>query len=570
MSNIETPGPDIDSTAAAVVEEKRPSDSVLAPFGYPVFRRIWGASLMSNFGMLIQGVGAAWAMTQMTTSPQMVALVQTAAMMPLMLLSIVSGAAADTYDRRTVSLFALSIGFLGAAGLGLLSFFDLLNPWLILVFSFVIGSGMAIFSPAWQASVQEQVPKEVLPSAIALNGISYNIARSFGPAIGGVMVATVGAFGAFATNAICYLPLAFILFNWRRKQDPARFPPEGVGRAVVSGVRYVLHSPPIVVTLLRTLLLTLIGSSIHALLPLVARETLHAGAGVYGVLLGAFGFGAVVGAAYLRRLRQRYHGNRLTAICALVMGAGAAVAAVSPWTILTVLALAPVGAAWMLSMTIFNVSVQMSAPRWVTARALATYQTVLAAGIAFGSWYWGDLAATVGVGGALLISALAQIVTLLAAWKLKIPEVDAHHEDASATFTDPEVRLGITERSGPVLVEMDYEVDPLQARDFYRAMQQVQMSRQRYGAYGWSIARDIADPALWTERYYFPTWLDYLRQRSRTTIDERSLHTQAQAFHQGPEPIRVRRMLERPFGSVRWREDVPDSGPRDVAPQVGP
>src|SRR5213079_3364238 len=183
------------------------ADGVAAPLRHSAFRRIWLASLLSNLGLMIQAVGAAWAMTQMTSSADKVALVQTALMLPIMLISMPAGAVADMYDRRIVALVSLSIALVGAAALTVLAWLGRLTPEILLEFCFIVGSGMALFGPAWQASVSEQVPPETLPSAVALNGISYNIARSFGPAIGGIVVATAGTVAAFATNAVLYIPL---------------------------------------------------------------------------------------------------------------------------------------------------------------------------------------------------------------------------------------------------------------------------------------------------------------------------------------------------------------------------
>src|SRR6202040_4024681 len=246
------------------------ADGVTAPLRHPVFRRIWLASLASNLGLLIQGVGAAWAMTQMTSSADKVALVQTALMLPIMLISMPAGAIADMYDRRIVAMISLSISLVGATALTVLAWLGLVTPQSLLALCFVVGSGMALFGPAWQSSVSEQVPAETLPSAIALNGISFNIARSFGPAIGGIVVATAGAVAAFATNAVLYLPLLVVLFLWRRTSEPSRLPRERLNRAIVSGVRYIANSPSIRIVLVRTLVTGVIGGSVSALMPLVA------------------------------------------------------------------------------------------------------------------------------------------------------------------------------------------------------------------------------------------------------------------------------------------------------------
>jgi MFS family permease len=544
------------------------ADGIMAPLGHSVFRRIWLASLLSNLGILIQGVGAAWAMTQMASSADKVALVQTALMLPIMLISMPAGAIADMHDRRVVAMVSLVIALVGATVLTTLAWLDLVTPNILLALCFIVGSGMALFGPAWQSSVSEQVPSETLPAAVALNGISYNIARSFGPAIGGIVVATAGAVAAFALNALFYLPLLAVLFLWDRVSEPSRLPRERLSRAMVSGVRYINHSPSIKIVLTRTLVTGIIGGSVSALMPLVARDLLHGGAQTYGIMLGAFGMGAVLGALNIGEVRKRMSGEAAVRVCAISMAGAIAAVAISKQPVVTAAALVLAGAVWMLAIALFNIGVQLSAPRWVAGRSLAAFQAAIAGGIAIGSWGWGRLTDSAGVETALLVSAgLMLLSPLLGLW-LRMPPIGARNEDAAEALADPEVRLSLTPRSGPLVVEIDYRVAQEHARAFHNVMQDVQLSRQRNGAYGWSIARDIADPELWTERYHCPTWLDYLRQRSRATQSERELHLKAIAFHLGPEPIRVRRMLERPFGSVRWKDETPDPGATEVLPVV--
>jgi MFS family permease len=541
------------------------ADGVAAPLRLAVFRRIWLASLLSNLGLLIQAVGAAWAMTQMTSSADKVALVQTALMLPVMLISMPAGAIADMYDRRIVALVSLGIALSGATALSVLAWLGLITPPILLAFCFIVGSGMALFGPAWQSSVSEQVPAETLPSAVALNGISYNIARSFGPAIGGIVVATAGAVAAFAANAVLYIPLLVVLFLWRRTSEPSRLPREQLSRAIVSGVRYIANSPSIRIVLARTLVTGAIGGSVSALMPLVARDLLHGGAQTYGIMLGAFGIGAVIGALNIAEVRRRMSGEAAVRACAVSMAGAIAAVALSQQPVLTAAALVVAGAVWMLAVALFNIGVQLSAPRWVAGRSLAAFQASIAGGIALGSWGWGRLTDVAGVETALLVSAgLMLLSPLLGLW-LRMPRVGARNEDAEV-LADPEVRLSLTGRSGPLVVEIEYRVAQENARAFHNVMQEVQLSRQRNGAYGWSIARDIADPELWTERYHCPTWFDYLRQRNRATQSERALHLRAIAFHLGPEPVRVRRMLERPFGSVRWKDETPDRAAHEVLP----
>ncbi len=545
------------------------ADGIAAPLRHAVFRRIWLASLLSNLGLMIQSVGAAWAMTQMTTAADKVALVQTALMLPIMLISMPAGAIADMYDRRVVSLVSLVIALAGAIGLTALTWAGAITPNILLAFCFVIGSGMALFGPAWQASVSEQVPPETLPSAVALNGISYNIARSFGPAIGGIVVAAAGAVAAFAANALCYVPLLVVLFLWRRVSEPSRLPRERLNRAIISGVRYIANSPSIRIVLARTLVTGIAGGSVSALMPLAARDLLHGGAQTYGIMLGAFGMGAVIGALNIGEMRKRMHGEAAIRLCAIVMGVAIVAVATSQMAVITAAALVVAGAVWMLAVALFNIGVQLSAPRWVAGRSLAAFQAAIAGGIAVGSWGWGHLADSIGVAGALVASGIVMTMSPLFGLWITMPPIGGRDEDADL-LADPEVQLSLTGRSGPIVVEIEYRVDVDNARPFHTLMQDVQLSRQRNGAYGWSIARDLADPELWIERYHCPTWLDYLRQRNRATQSERALHQRAMAFHRGPDPVRIHRMLERPFGSVRWKEDTPDRATGEVLPVSTP
>ena len=555
-----------DKTDASAPPARR---SIFSPLGHPLFRRIWFASLTSNLGLMVMGVGAAWAMTEMTNSPEMVALVQASLMLPVALVSAPAGAAADMFDRRIVSLIALTISFAGACALTLLAWYGALSPAMLLGFGFLIGCGMALMGPSWQASVSEQVPSDDLPAAVALNGISWNLARSFGPAIGGAIVAAFGATAAFANNALFYLPLMIVLFMWRRERAPSRLPPERLGRAVVSGVRYIAYSLPIRIVLVRTMATGVLGGAILALMPVVARDLLNGDARDFGIMLGAFGVGAVIGALNVSNLSSQLGAERAIRLAAMTMGAGVAIVAISHSKLISGLALLAVGAGWTASVTLFNVGIQLVAPRWVSGRALAAFQASISGGVAVGAWFWGATAKAIGVSDALLVAGfLLAFSAILGRW-MRMPQVKGPTEQTLEELEDPEIRLQLTPRSGPIVVEIEYRVEPKQARLFYALMQQVQSSRQRNGAYGWSIARDIADPELWTERYHCPTWLDYLRQRNRPTDIERALHARALEFHVGPQPVRIRRMLERPVGSVRWKEDTPDRVVAAPAAMVG-
>ncbi len=535
------------------------SGGALAPLREPTFRAVWSASLISNFGQLILGVGAAWEMTRLTDSAGMVALVQTAMMIPLMLVSVPAGAIADMFDRRKVALTGLGFATLSAAVLTALTAAGWASPWVLLVFCSLIGAGVALYAPAWQASVGEQVSAERLPAAVALTSISYNLARSFGPAVGGAIVLAVGAQGAFAVNAVGYIPLIIAFVLWRRVVTPSRLPPERLDRAIIAGARYALNAPPVRTVIVRALMFGFATASAVALTPLVARDMLGGNAGTYGLLLGATGVGAVIGALVSSRVRESFGAEAPVRVCAMVAGASIAGIGFSTNVALSCVLFLAIGVCNMLTITTCNVGVQLSVPRWVTARSLALFVSALTGGIALGAWVWGVAAGAWGLSAAFAVSGAATAATLLAGLVLPLPRVSVTEIQMVEIGHEPEVGLAITNRSGPIIIEIDYHVEPDTARQFYNVMLEVQRVRQRNGAFDWSISRDIANPALWTERCVFPTWGDYLRHRERFTEVDREVQASAAAFSTPPKDgPRIRRRLERPFGSVRWRADTPD------------
>ncbi|MGE0700902.1 MAG: MFS transporter [Hyphomicrobiaceae bacterium] len=536
--------------------KNEPSDARAAnagtfgPLRHTLFRNMWLASIFSNLGLFVLGVGAAWDMTLMTGSPSMVALVQTAMMLPVALFSLASGAIADMFDRRKVALVALGISVSGSIALAIVARSGHITPEAILALCFIVGSGTALLWPTWGASVAEQVPSDVLPAAVALNGISYNVARSFGPALGGVIVAAAGGVAAFATTVVFYVPLLVVLFLWRRTLEPSRLPPESLGRAMISGIRYVSNAPSIRVVIGRTLMAGLAGGSVAALLPLVSRDLLQGGAQLFGLLLGAFGIGSIIGAFNFSKLRNRMSGETAVRLSTLGMALGALTVAESRFAALTVAALVLFGASWTGCMMSFNVTVQLSAPRWVAARSLAAYQAAVAAGVALGGWGWGVMANDWGVDRTLAASAGALLVSALLGRWLQVPTIGSDKVVSGSELSDPDIKISLIARSGPIVIEIEYRVATDRAQEFHAVMQQVRSSRTRNGAYGWTLARDISDPELWIERYHCPTWHDYLRQRNRPTTVERELHAKAMQFHIGKEPVRIHRMLERPGGSM--------------------
>jgi MFS family permease len=528
------------------------------PLREPVFRRIWTASLFSNFGQLILGVGAAWEMTRLTSSPSMVALVQTAMMLPLVLVAVPAGALADMFDRRKIAMLGLGFSIICSILLTCLALFGYTSPWLLLVFCSLIGAGVALFAPAWQASIGEQVTPQQLPAAIALGTISFNVARSIGPALGGLIVLAAGAQAAFALNALCYLPLFFAFFIWKRLHTPSRLPPERIDRAIVSGARYAFHSRPIRTVLIRAFLFGLVGATAVALGPLIARDLLGGDASTYGILLGSSGVGAVSGAFLVSALRDRFGDERASGLLLFTCGLGLILIGFSHSLALTCFGMFIIGGSNILNISLFNITVQLSAPRWVTARALSLFSASLTGGIAVGAAFWGAVASAWSVDLAIAASGAAMLAMPLLAFVLPLSRSGEAGVEPVQIRNEPEVAMALTMRSGPIIIEIDYRVDPDKARAFYDVMLDLQRVRLRNGGFDWSLARDIADPAQWTERYHCPTWGDYLRMRDRMTQADMAAQVAADAFLLPGDGKRVRRRLERPFGSVRWHADSPD------------
>ena len=538
--------------------------SAFAPLAEPTFRRIWSASLFSNFGQLILGVGAAWEMARLTdNSPGMVALVQSALMLPLFLVAVPAGAVADMFDRRRIALTGLGFAALSGAALTALAFAGMVTPWLLLGFIALIGSGVALYGPSWQASIGEQVSAEHLPAAISLGSISYNIARSVGPALGGLVVLRLGSKSAFAINAAFYLPLWVAFYFWQRRHVPSRLPPERLDRAIISGARFAFHSPAVRTVVIRAMAFGLASATYTALGPLVAKQLLNGDAATYGLILGATGVGAVTGALFLAKLRAMLPTEALVRTFIIITGASLVVIAESRSLLVTMVAFFFVGVANMQTASLFNIGVQLTAPRWVTARALSLYSSSITGGVAIGAWFWGQIATHYGVTFALAASGGVAAATALLGVILPLPREDEIDTEQVRIGAEPQVALGLTMRSGPIVVEVEYDVDPEQARNFYGVALQLQKVRLRNGGFDWSIARDIANPATWTERYHCPTWGDYLRMRDRYTQSDSEIQAIADGFNRSGEGRRVRRWLERPYGSVRWKADSPD-------PRTGP
>jgi MFS family permease len=519
--------------------------SPFSPLRHGAFRTVWLAFLIANLGGLIQSVGAAWLMTSLTGSAGLVALVQASTALPIMLFSLAAGAIADNYDKRAVMLVAQVFTIAVSVVLAGCTYFELIIPWSLLIFTFLIGCGTAVNNPAWQSSVRDMVPRQDLPQAIALSGVSMNIARSVGPALGGVIVAVAGATAAFAMNAFSYLVLIVVLFRWRPQLQARRLPPESLGSAMGAGIRFVAMSPRIRIVLVRTFVFGLAGSAVQALMPLVARDLVGGGPATFGLLFGAFGIGAIGGGLSISRIRQALGTEgmvRLSFIGSAVCALGTAFSSSTP---LTMVAMGLGGTCWVLVLASFNVAVLVSSPRWVAGRTLALFQMAVFGGIALGSGTWGLLAERFSISEALVLSALVHGLAVLVGLRWVLPDNKEVNLEPLDRWKQPSLSMEIQHRSGPIVITIEYQIREEDVREFLALMAERRRIRRRDGARHWHLLRDLAEPELWTERYDTPTWLDYVRQAQRITQADAKIVDQLRELHRGAEPPQVRRKIER-------------------------
>ncbi len=517
--------------------------------------------MASNFGGLIQSVGASWLMTSLTPSSQMVALVQASTALPILLLSLWSGAVADNLDRRRVMLAAQGFMLVVSVALAVITFAGWISPWLLLVFTFLIGCGAAMNGPAWQASVGDMVPRSALPGAVALNSMGFNIARSVGPAIGGAIVAAAGAAAAFVVNAVSYVGLIAVLTRWKPSYPERILPREPLGHAVTAGIRYVAMSPDIRTVLARALIFGIGASAVPAMMPLVARDVIVGNSLTYGVLLGAFGIGAVGGGLMVRRLRDRLSVEAIVRAAAAALAIGTVLTGVSATLWLTIPALALAGGGWVLALSTFNVTVQLSAPRWVVARSLSLYQMAAFGGMASGAVLFGAIADAQGVQISLFAAAAVQALTILSGLVMPLP-IARDLNLALRQWSEPETAVSVDDRSGPVVVTIEYRILPGDIPRFLNVMHERRRIRRRDGARHWTLLRDLGEPEMWVERYHVATWLDYVRHNQRRTFEDAQNTIDILALHNGPAKPVVHRMIERQTSTL---PGMRDATPRELA-----
>ena len=531
--------------SAGTPDAGQTSATALTPLKNRVFRTIWIANLVSNVGTWMQDVGAGWLMTTLAPDPFMVSLVQVSVVLPAFFLTVPAGALADIVDRRLFILTAIAWMALMATGITLTTFTGTITPWSLIAFTLGLGMGSAMMMPAFTSLIPDLVPRDQLIGAVTLNGISQNITRALGPAIAGGLIALAGPAPVFLLNALSFVAIFIVMLRYRSMQPRSTLPSERFFGALRTGLAFVRQSPELQTVIVRALAFFSMMSGLFAFLPLIVRVEVEAGPQVYGLLLTCMGTGAVCMGLALPTLRSRLSSDAIvtagTIVGALVLLGLANVRVIWPLAGIMVVG----GAAWISVVSTLQVEAQLSLPAWVRARGMALYIATFMGSMAAGSATWGRVASATSTTTALTAAVVTGAVLGLIAsrWRLtahsRADHTLAEIADEPAASGEPEAH------EGPVMVNIEYRIDPDEARAFEAAMRDVRRMRLRNGSIAWGLFQDVHEPGRYIEYFIDPTWLEHLRRRERVTVEEADFNRVARAFHRGDTPPRVQHFLAR-------------------------
>jgi MFS family permease len=518
------------------------SPNLWRPLRVTVFRNLLIADVVSDAGAFMQNVGAAWLMVSLGAGPIYVALTQTAASLPYFLLALPAGSAGDIVDRRKLVLFT-ELWMMGVALiLAILTVAGVMSPWMLLVLTFALSAGDAFEAPAWRAILPELVPKEDLAAASALNGIEFNLARAVGPALAGAIISVAGVAAAFIANFVSFFGVILVVARWKRPVRRRSAPPESFSGATVAAIRYVRHSPAILTVLLRTGVVMFFTSALFALLPTVSRSVNQHATG-YGLLLGCFGGGAIIGALVMQSARNRWATETIVSTGVVMLGL--VILAMSELHSLSTLAAVMLvgGAAWVVFISLISALIQNLAPDWVRARVLAIFILVYQGTYALGTAAWGAVAQRSGVGTALVYAGVGTIATAAIALVARLPDSTADLSPWNHWRTPVVIgEVGADVEKGPVLVTVEYAVMPKRTAEFVDAMHEYGRTRRRDGAYQWAIFRDTEVADRYLEIFLVNSWAEHLRQHERQTQADRELEQRISRCLSG-EPM-VRHLID--------------------------
>jgi MFS family permease len=496
----------------------RTTGSAWAPFRHRTFTIIWIGTVVSNIGGWMSSAASGWLMTTLDSSPFVVALVQVASSAPMFLLALPAGALSDIVDRRKfllvgeLAIMATSIVF------AVLVTRHLITPTTLLLMTFIVGVGSAMTAPAWGAVVPVLVPKDDLAQAIALNSAGVNVSRAVGPALGGLLVGVLGIAAPFWVDAFSNAGVIGGLLAWKPPtKERTRLPPESFGSAVRAGLRHARYNPYLTSTLIRAAAFFLFASAYWALLPLVARRQIDSGPALYGVLLGTIGAAAVGGAFVMPWLKDRLGADRLTAWGTIGTAVATVLFGISRTTPTALAASLVAGVSWIATLSMLNVSAQVALPEWVRGRGLAVFVTVFFGSMSLGSVIWGEVGSVVGVSPALLVAAAGGLIAIPLSWRWKLQTGAGVDFSPSMHWPTPITTHEIGQDRGPVLVTIEYRIDPGKRAPFLRALARYEHERRRDGAYQWGLFEDPSQDGRFVETFLTDSWLEHLRSHERVT-----------------------------------------------------
>ncbi len=517
--------------------------SAWAPLKNRTFRMLWLVWVASNVCMWMNDVAAAWLMTSLTTSPTLIALVQTASSLPVFLLGLPSGALADIVDRRRYFIVTQCWVAANAAVLYLVSISGGLSANVLLALVFTNGIGLAMRWPVYAAIVPELVPRSQLPAALALNAVAVNFSRVVGPLTAGAIIAWAGSQYVFALNFAVSIVAAIVLSRWKRESKPSVLPGERFLGAMRLGWQYVRESRRMKDALVRTAVFFLHATALFALMPLVAKRYGEGGAATYTLLLSCIGIGAIAAATQLPRARGRYSRDQLAFWGTVTQSFCTAAVAFAPNEAVAAVAMVLAGAAWILVANSVTVSAQLALPDWLRARGMAIYQMAIMGGTAMGALIWGTLADLTSVPVSLAVCA-GSLLVALAVTRHRVLE-GKQEEDHTPThpWQEPVPAKEIALDDGPVMITLEYLIDPQRGPDFESIMAESRSARLRQGAVSWGLFEDVQVPGRYVEYFACDTWADYLRRFDRFTAMDERLQQMRYAFHLGDAPPRISRFI---------------------------
>ncbi|WP_296743603.1 MFS transporter [Mesorhizobium sp.] len=527
------------------------STGLLAPLKNPTFRSVFLASQLSSLGWLMQTVALGWLMATVSSSDVLVALVQASSTLPAFFLAVFVGAIADNYSRRMVMIVGRSLMMAASAMLTILMALGIHNPWMILVFSFLDGCGIALSDPAWRASIGDIVERRHLPAAITLLNVGFNTVRSVGPALGGIIVAAFGPLVTFGLTTLGFVAPLTALWRNKWKVQGSALPREALRTAIYDGLRFTAISSEIKSTIVRGTLFGFASTSTLALLPLIARDTLKVGPVGYGIMMGGFGAGALVAGLKNPALRRKLTQEWLVVLACLACALCEILLALTSSLAFATACLAVGGAGWVTAWSGLGVNVQLASPRWIVGRTVSIYSAFTYGGIAGGSWFWGAIVQSYSLPSAMAWSSVATLAVAALGFRWPISNRSESELEPSGGFHAPAVALDLKPRSGPILVTTEYTILEGDLDQFMKIMQKRRYAQSRVGARQWTLTRDIQQPSRWVESFRTPTWTDYHRLHHRLTEADMELEHALLTLTAETSPPRTNILIERPAGGTR-------------------